>query len=62
MESATTTRRELFALNNANFLCYGFALTMTVNTPPTNLAFELEEAVRHLSKSDQVLKALIAEM
>lgn len=35
---------------------------MTVNTPPTNLAFELEEAVRHLSECDQVLKALIAEM
>ena len=35
---------------------------MTVNTPPTNLAFELEEAVRHLSERDQVLKALIAEM
>lgn len=37
-------------------------MTMTVNTPPTNLAFELEEAVRHLSERDQVLKALIAEM
>lgn len=37
-------------------------MTMTVNIPPTNLAFELEEAVRHLSERDQVLKALIAEM
>jgi DNA-3-methyladenine glycosylase II len=35
---------------------------MTVNTPPNTLAFDLEEAVRHLSERDQVLKALIAEV
>lgn len=35
---------------------------MATNTPPTNLAFDLTEAVRHLSERDEVLKALIAEM
>ena len=34
---------------------------MTNNTPPTNLAFELGEAIRHLSERDEALKALIAE-
>jgi len=34
---------------------------MTVNTPPSNLAFDLAEACRHLSNCDEVLKALIAE-
>ena len=35
---------------------------MTVNTPPSNLAFDLAEAVRHLSERDETLKALIAEV
>jgi 3-methyladenine DNA glycosylase/8-oxoguanine DNA glycosylase len=35
---------------------------MTVNTPPSNLAFDLAEAVRQLSERDEVLKALIAEV
>ncbi len=34
---------------------------MTVNIPPTNLAFDLAEAVRHLSERDECLKRLIAE-
>lgn len=34
---------------------------MTVNTPPSHLAFDLAEAVQHLSERDPVLKALIAE-
>jgi len=36
--------------------------TMTINTPPTNLSFDLAEAVRHLSERDEQLKALIAEL
>ena len=35
---------------------------MTVNTPPSELAFDLSEAVRHLSERDARLKRLIAEM
>ncbi|HEY4978501.1 MAG TPA: hypothetical protein VII25_04985 [Candidatus Acidoferrum sp.] len=35
---------------------------MTVNTPPSTLAFDLAEAVRHLSERDECLKRLIAEM
>jgi 3-methyladenine DNA glycosylase/8-oxoguanine DNA glycosylase len=34
---------------------------MTVNTPPSNLAFDLAEALRHLSERDEQLKRLIAE-
>jgi 3-methyladenine DNA glycosylase/8-oxoguanine DNA glycosylase len=34
---------------------------MTVNTPPTSLAFDLDEALRHLSAGDEQLKRLIAE-
>ena len=34
---------------------------MTVNTPPSNLAFDLSEATRYLSECDEVLKALIEE-
>jgi DNA-3-methyladenine glycosylase II len=34
---------------------------MTINSPPQNLAFDLAEAVRHLSGCDAVLKSLIAE-
>ena len=34
---------------------------MTINTPPHNLAFELSDAVRHLSDRDATLRALIAE-
>ncbi len=34
---------------------------MTVNTPPENLAFDLAEALRHLSGRDECLKRLIAE-
>jgi DNA-3-methyladenine glycosylase II len=35
---------------------------MTVNSPPSHLAFDLAEAVRHLSERDECLKRLIAEM
>jgi len=35
---------------------------MTINTPPTNLAFDLAEAIRHLSERDECLKRLIADM
>jgi DNA-3-methyladenine glycosylase II len=35
---------------------------MTVNMPPANLAFDLAEAVRHLSERDERLKRLIAEL
>src|SRR5258708_38779874 len=34
---------------------------MTINPPPTNLAFDLDEAVRHLSERDETLRTLIAE-
>jgi DNA-3-methyladenine glycosylase II len=34
---------------------------MTINTSPNNLAFELSEALRHLSERDETLRALIAE-
>lgn len=34
---------------------------MTVNTPPSHLAFDLAEAVRHLCERDECLKQLIAE-
>jgi DNA-3-methyladenine glycosylase II len=34
---------------------------MAVNTPPTNLAFDLSEALRHLSERDEQLRRLIAE-
>jgi DNA-3-methyladenine glycosylase II len=34
---------------------------MTVNTPPSNLAFDLAEALQHLSQRDEQLKWLIAE-
>jgi DNA-3-methyladenine glycosylase II len=35
---------------------------MTVNTPPSQLAFDLAEATRHLCERDECLKRLIAEM
>src|SRR5580704_15930428 len=35
---------------------------MAVNVPPSNIAFDLAEAVRHLSERDEQLKALIAEL
>jgi DNA-3-methyladenine glycosylase II len=35
---------------------------MTVNTPPSALAFDLAEALRHLSERDERLKALIADL
>ena len=34
---------------------------MAINSAPTNLAFDLAEAVRRLSERDEVLKALIAK-
>jgi len=34
---------------------------MSVNIPPSNLAFDLSEATRYLSEHDEILKALIAE-
>ena len=35
---------------------------MTAHTPPMNLAFDLQEALRHLSERDDILKTLIAEL
>jgi 3-methyladenine DNA glycosylase/8-oxoguanine DNA glycosylase len=35
---------------------------VTVNIPPSNLAFDLIEAVRHLSERDECLRKLIAEL
>jgi DNA-3-methyladenine glycosylase II len=35
---------------------------MTVNTPPSQLAFDLAEATRHLCERDECLKCLIAEL
>jgi DNA-3-methyladenine glycosylase II len=35
---------------------------MTINTPAQNLAFDLTEAVRHLSDRDEILRSLIAEV
>ena len=35
---------------------------MTINAPPSNLAFDLAEAVRHLCERDECLKRLIAEV
>lgn len=34
---------------------------MTINIPPASPAFDLQEALRHLSQRDEILKALIAE-
>jgi DNA-3-methyladenine glycosylase II len=39
-----------------------FSAAMTINTPPSNLAFDLAEAVRHLCDRDDCLKRLIAEV
>ncbi|MGE5816539.1 MAG: DNA-3-methyladenine glycosylase family protein [Deltaproteobacteria bacterium] len=49
-------------LTNAVSPCYVFAPTMTINTPPNNLAFELSDAIRHLSERDEILRTLIAEV
>jgi DNA-3-methyladenine glycosylase II len=35
---------------------------MTINTPPNHLAFELSDAIRHLSERDETLRALIADV
>jgi DNA-3-methyladenine glycosylase II len=35
---------------------------MPLNAPPSNLAFDLAEAVRHLSERDEILKTLVAEL
>jgi len=34
----------------------------TINTPPTNLAFDLDQALKHLSERDECLKGLIADL
>jgi DNA-3-methyladenine glycosylase II len=39
-----------------------FSAAMTINAPPSNLAFNLAEAVRHLCDRDDCLKRLIAEV
>ena len=49
-------------LTNTISPCYGFSPTMTINTPPNNLAFDLTAAVRHLSEQDEILRLLIAEV
>jgi DNA-3-methyladenine glycosylase II len=38
------------------------SVAMTSNTPPSNLSFDLAEAVRHLSERDEQLQSLIAEL
>lgn len=39
-----------------------FRLTMgTINTPPTNLAFDLDKALKHLCERDECLKNLITD-
>ena len=53
--------RALLALTKAICLYYVCPTIMTVNTPPSNLAFDLAEALRHLSERDDQLKRLIAE-
>jgi 3-methyladenine DNA glycosylase/8-oxoguanine DNA glycosylase len=35
---------------------------MTINIPPNNLAFELSEAILHLSERDEILRPLILEL
>ena len=49
------------ALTNAVYLYYLCRPTMTANTPPQDLAFDLAEALRHLCDRDEQLKRLIAE-
>jgi DNA-3-methyladenine glycosylase II len=49
------------ALTKEMDLYYVCALPMTANTSPENLAFDLAEALRHLSGRDEQLKQLIAE-
>jgi len=36
-------------------------MTTTINVPPAKPAFDLQEALRHLSERDEILKGLIAE-
>src|SRR5258707_13533825 len=50
------------SLTNAISPCYVFLPTMTINTPPNNLAFELSDAIRHLSERDEILRSLIPEL
>jgi DNA-3-methyladenine glycosylase II len=57
--TASTNRQLLRAGDGEPVLCFLFA--MPVNVPPSSIAFDLEEAVRHLSERDEQLKALIAE-
>ena len=49
------------ALTKIRCVYYVGPPVMTVNSPPTNLAFDLAEALRHLSERDPQLKQLIAE-
>jgi len=49
------------ALTNTIDLYYLYPPNVIANTPPANLAFDLAEALRHLSRCDQQLKRLIAE-
>jgi DNA-3-methyladenine glycosylase II len=49
-------------LTNSISPWYVFSPTMTINTPPNTLAFELSDAIRHLSERDDTLRALIAEV
>ena len=51
----------LLALTKTICLYYVCAPTMTVNTPPSSLAFDLAEALRHLRECDEQLARLIAE-
>jgi DNA-3-methyladenine glycosylase II len=51
----------LLALTKTICLYYVCPPTMTVNTPPSSLAFDLAEALRHLRGCDEHLERLIAE-
>src|SRR5260370_41067877 len=52
---------QTYLLTNSISPCYVFPPTMTINTPPNNLAFELDEAMLHLSYRDETLRTLMAE-
>jgi DNA-3-methyladenine glycosylase II len=47
-------------VTNAPTACYVSSPAMTTHIPPERLAFDLQEALRHLSERDEVLRELIA--
>src|SRR4029077_14026385 len=48
-------------LTNSTASVLWFSAAMTTNALPSNLAFDLPEAVRHLCERDECLKRLVAE-